>query len=925
MTLQALRRIFWVSLFLIAAFPSLSSHLRSVEIRVEQLNCQTLTFKITLIAYLNSGSPVSFGGAESNLSFGDSRNIPLPEIFDVTIIDPVNNVGRSEFTIIHQYSTPGYYTIRFSEVNRNSGILNIRESGNTPFVTEARIFADHNICNSSPELLVAPVDVGCVGNAFVHNPGAIDPEGDSISYELVTPIATTEYRDPTSPMFYIDYEHASEDRLSRPTFSIDPIHGTLRWNAPQIAGEYCAAMKIVEWRLNKSDSTWFQLGYVIRDMQIIVNTCLNKRPVLLGGDDLCVAAGTMIDFSIRGIDPDEDPVIIEAFSDLFDIANPPTVSPLGKVQSTRPPNDTAAIRFVWNTTCTNVRNQAYQITFKITDQPPSGPRQVSFKTITIKVMAPPPKYQRVSINPINKSATLTWKPYDCDNTQSIQVWRRVAKYDYDQPQCDYGMKTFLRYKLIAELPPASIQFTDTNLAIGAQYCYRIVATVGSTKIQSKISLDTCIIPKPAEAPVITNASVKETNKSNGKVMISWRSPFDLDNIQYPKPWRYEVQRSFPWKKDKTTFVSVHEATIGDTTFLDGGVNTLDSIIYYRIILYVPSLTDQPVDTSSVAATVRLSGTTLPNEIKLEWVDDVPWSNNIQAKPYHYIYRNEQNINGPFVLIDSVDVNEHGFIYVDKGQYQSMPLSEDNNYYYKVSTRGSYGNPKIPAILVNDSQVLPIRTPDTKAPCPPAVTIQRPDCSLITCTTVSVRNVLQWTDSDRCNEDFLQYEIQASDSATGKYVVVGITSEKNFVHENLSDFARCYRLVAIDEAGNRSEPSETACVENCINYRLPNVFTPGNDDHQNDFFESFANEDEGCALFVIAIQFTVFNRWGGQVYDFRSTDEQGLAIRWDGRDQKGKQLPSGVYYYKANVTFKTTSERALAQEYKGWVQVIQNNQ
>ncbi|HEU5290812.1 MAG TPA: hypothetical protein VFU05_09235, partial [Cyclobacteriaceae bacterium] len=62
-----------------------------------------------------------------------------------------------------------------------------------------------------------------------------------------------------------------------PTFSIDPIDGTLTWDAPGNAGEYNVAFIVKEWR--KINGQWIEIGFVRRDMQIIVIAdCRNERP-----------------------------------------------------------------------------------------------------------------------------------------------------------------------------------------------------------------------------------------------------------------------------------------------------------------------------------------------------------------------------------------------------------------------------------------------------------------------------------------------------------------------------------------------------------------------------------------------------------------------------------------------------------------------
>jgi hypothetical protein len=72
---------------------------------------------------------------------------------------------------------------------------------------------------------------------------------------------------------------------------------------------------VIEWRFKNGQ--WVQLGYVRRDMQILVDDCDNERPDLILPPDTCVVAGTILDETIFGIDPDNDDVKIEAYSGDF--------------------------------------------------------------------------------------------------------------------------------------------------------------------------------------------------------------------------------------------------------------------------------------------------------------------------------------------------------------------------------------------------------------------------------------------------------------------------------------------------------------------------------------------------------------------------------------------------------------------------------
>lgn len=66
--------------------------------------------------------------------------------------------------------------------------------------------------------------------------------------------------------------------------------------------------------------------------------------------------------------------------------------------------------------------------------------------------------------------------------------------------------------------------------------------------------------------------------------------------------------------------------------------------------------------------------------------------------------------------------------------------------------------------------------------------------------------------------------------------------------------------------------------------LPNVFTP-NGDGSNQTFVPVAMDG------VVSLSFTVYNRWGQEVY--RSTQP---TLGWDGRNPAGSPVPDGVYFW-----------------------------
>jgi hypothetical protein len=891
------------------------THLRGAEITSRTVGC-SYTYEITLTIYVNfNNTSLIAGGVDSKLSFGDGISAPVPELTNMEIVDAQKKIGRVTFKVLHTYPGAGYYIISFQEPNRNAGILNFDNSVATIFYTESAVLVELDICNTSPQALVVPVDDACKGATFHHNPGAVDLDGDSLSYELVAPLKgvntpVTNYQSPIAPKFYTTaYNQSNEEKDGPPQLFIN-AEGTTTWDAPGAIGEYGIAIKIKEWRFNPKDSTWRELGYVIRDMQIFVQDCPNRKPDLQVVSEICVIAGETIDLTVVGSDPDFDPVSFEAFSILLNLPSTPAeVFPVNKtLQNTSPPN-IATMHFRWVTNCHNVGS--YSVVFKITDHPTSAPRLINFRTVNIKVIAPAPQFEMVTINPLTKTVKLEWEKYGCDNVEEFQVWRRISDINYVQPICGNGMQKSLRYQLLTTLSATESSYTDGDLAIGAQYCYRIVALVGANKTPSRLSLDTCFIPKPVEAPVITNVSVDKTHEANGIVFLRWTSPFEIDADQYPPPYKYNVLEG-KQVGSSIEFTSLTASLVTDTVFSTSASNTHQKL-FYKVVLYVPTLSAEPLDTSSIASTVFLQTKPAPNAVELTWDAKTPWYNYTSAE--HLVYR-ATSIDGNFSLIESVDVNENDFYYLDN----DPSLVKDAIYFYKVMTHGSYGNPDLPQPIENFSQISGAEMQDLEPPCKPALLVAN-DCLTSPCNAESFHNTLSWSPPIvGCPQDIVQYELVVQNNGNEHFVSFG-TVASPFVHDNLKSLAKCYRLIAIDDAGNKSDSSDVVCSDNCPAFRLTNILTRGEIDERNDYFTLYEDvEANECSRFVKNVKIKIFDRWGRLIHSTMIADDASF-IFWDGETDSGQDASAGIYYYTAQVTFDVRDSNKAQRHYKGWVHLV----
>lgn len=941
------------ALIIVFAYAANATHLRAGEITVERVGCSNI-WRITVTVYTNTiNTNVLFGGEDDWLDFGDGNRMLIPEQPNVLRPDLGEGIATASYTATHVYSGNAKYTISYSEPNRNAGVVNMDGSVNTRFYIETQLIISPELgCNNSPKLLVPPIDRACTGIAWFHNPGAYDPDGDSLSYELVIPFrerntTVVNYRSPDHQSFYSNYGSGNEGGTGPPIFMINAIDGTLTWDSPGRSGEYNIAFVIREWRMVAG--VWRPIGFVRRDMQIIVDDCDNDRPELDVPDDVCVEAGSTLNATIIGTDPNGDSVKIEAFSEILELAPaqfPATISP-SPARFARQP---AQLQFQWKTDCSHVKDQPYQVVFKITDQSPTGSKLVTFKTWNIRVVGPEPEWGTATTDLATRSATLQWDPYVCQNAEQIQIWRKVDSFAFEPDSCQTGMPEELGYQLINTVPANSVSYVDNNggagLASGAQYCYRLVAVFPVPRGgESYVSDEICLDPILADRAIITNVTVDRTHSGDGQITVRWMPPFEADPAQFPPPYTYQVARADGFSGDGNLAVV---ATVSDPFYTDTGLDTETKVYNYRIIAVDNQ--GKSLDPSATASSVRLEADSEINSIRLTWSAVVPWSNQVQTTPRrHLIYRGPEGATeDQLVLIDSVDASAGGMSYLDRG-----PLNQSDVYCYRVMTRGAYGNPQIPEPLLNFSQIVCAQPGDTLAPCKPLtpVPVQPIDCSQYvnvteTCDVNIFSNTLRWErPQDDCANDISYYRVWVASTTNGEFVPLPIeVRDTLYVDENLPSFARCYKIQAVDRSGNESELSDAVCFDNCPYYELPNIFTP-NGDNCNDLFSAFSavnrsslgGESPGgsercagilpeditkrCARFVEKVYVHIYNRWGKEVFNYESGGERTIFVDWDGRDMNGRELATGVYYYVAEVTFDSVDPRKQNQTIKGWVQLM----
>jgi len=169
------------------------------------------------------------------------------------------------------------WVISYVEGNRNPSNT-IQSPGSAYMYLQATLNNVLAPCNSSVTFSNPPSTIICSGQLFCYNHGAIDPDGDSLVYQLVTPYD----QGPGSGSTYVTYlpgYSATQPLVSVPPVTMDPVTGDICMT-PTVNITTVLAVLVQEWRRINGVPTI--IGTVGRDMQLTVISCTNNVPTVGG-------------------------------------------------------------------------------------------------------------------------------------------------------------------------------------------------------------------------------------------------------------------------------------------------------------------------------------------------------------------------------------------------------------------------------------------------------------------------------------------------------------------------------------------------------------------------------------------------------------------------------------------------------------------
>jgi hypothetical protein len=841
-------RILMLCCLMAVSLQVFATHQRAGEISYVYVSGLTYEFTITTYTY----TPSLADRPEIDITWGDGTVTTVPRTLKINM---ENDISKNVYVTRHTFPASGTFYVSFEDPNRNAGIVNIPSSVEVPFFIETMIVINPFVGgNSSPQLMNPPIDNGCTGVTYYHNPGAYDPDGDSLSYSLVD---CRGYEGEVIPGYQLPY--ASN------YIAIDPVTGDLVWETPTMAGEFNIAILIQEWR------NGILISSMVRDMQITIAPCNNQPPVILV-HDTCVLAGTQLHLPIQVFDNTSTHVTLSATGEPLYLSD-------GPAQFMQITDSVAYTTFFhWNTQCSHVRTSPYEVLFKAKDNGPQV-ELVSFRTLRITIVAPKPE-NLVAI-PEGNVVHLSWSPDSCPNAVGYDIYRRNGSNPFEPGYCETGMPYGTGYQWIGRTSSwDDTLYTDDGFHLplyhANDYCYRVVALFPDGA-ESYVSDEACTHIFN-DAPLIINADVVTTDDQHGTLYVRWIAPPELDSVTFSPPYFYNLYRKSGNDDGWTLLNNNPFPFIGSDTsdYLDHDIDTRNMPYTYRVEFYN---NDTVIEYSDPAASIFLTAEPGDRRMSLSWQVRQPWNNVAYT-----IYRHN-DVNDAWDSIATVE----GTQYVDQG------LDNSQTYCYFVCAEGYYWIPDTVGPLYNRSQVTCDMPVDNQPPEIPQLTITT-DCSAVT---------YEWTfSSDSTASDAFYYYIYYKPTLEGEFVCIdSFTNNLNTcypmpcVYQLTSDvIVGCFAMAVSDTNRNRTELSDSTCIDiyECLDYRLPNVFTP-NGDGYNDVFRPF-DPYHG----VSKVDMVIYNRWGKRVFH-----TQDPAILWDGTEETTHQICSdGVYYYVCNVYVNT---------------------
>ena len=293
---------------------SYATHAMGADLSYTRVGTTGQTYKIVLTVYrdcagVSAPGSASIGIKSATESVSTSVSVTRDSAaYEVSLLCPsvssrcsggswpgTQVVTFTKTVDLTSYTTSGKatdWTFFYSLCCRNNAIDNITTPGSRSLYIEATLNNSTFTGNNSTLFTNLPIPYLCKDQKANYNHGTYEPDGDSLKFEIIQSLnnATTSIPysaglDTDTPLYISD------------TFLLDPKTGQFTFT-PDVAQNSVVCMRVTEYR------SGLKIGTVMREVQMVVQSCTNSNPTLVHPVPLEACPGDTVRFTVVGSDID---------------------------------------------------------------------------------------------------------------------------------------------------------------------------------------------------------------------------------------------------------------------------------------------------------------------------------------------------------------------------------------------------------------------------------------------------------------------------------------------------------------------------------------------------------------------------------------------------------------------------------------------
>ncbi|MBI1286773.1 MAG: hypothetical protein GC178_04265 [Flavobacteriales bacterium] len=825
---------FWVmAILVITAYTNTSaSHIKSGDITWECLGNGSFIFRVRLFRDCTQ-QPVNTANQNLNVSnYPGGLTIPLhlASGYPIDRTDPSCGVscsspGTGELTAeewlfesdpVTLTGTPPANGYQFSyNLCCRGTVDNIVNSSNVNQYYVATMYPYNgndlsNCYDSSPQFAELPTTALCSGYEMRYNNNAVDPDLDSLSYQLVQALG-----DQGVPVTYESGYSATSPLPGPNPITIDPTTGQIEYaSSASVTGKWTVVIAVDGWRCGQ------RISRIIREMNVTIVPCSGNNPVQVAapvwsapagasGFSVSVQAGDPVSFTLTATDNDlingvPQTIDFTAAGSQFDasVTGQPNscVAPCATLSNVSPPysgTGSVSTTFDWQTTCDHVGifddcgklTNTYNFLFTYKDNFCPA-RAITTVNVAVTVIG----------EPIIESPTLHCASTDANGNITLS-WEPVVDNNVPQSFVEYVI-----YHSTSPNGPFQEIGTVSNISSGTYVHDGTNATPPTTSgpnyyyIRTRSGCNDSVL----EAPVDTISSIYLTLNNTGTTAeLSWTpvATPPLASSNGNGQGLYKLYREYPtntWSEVTTTFnLSYTDPVIWCNEQVNYRVELTDNLPCTSVsnvvgdVLNNPATPDpQPIDSVTVDPVTGLVTICWPPNTSLNVVEY-----NVYWNPNHFTWNPLTTVQG-YNTTCWTDPN---------------PAAQNGPVWYQVTATNNC-----------NEEGLPYGSGVDQTDYHETMWLQG---NYVHCEkTVE----LQWNPYRYWPEGVKQYEIYASLDGQPE-VKVGIVPDtvRTFTHTNLQESSKyCYYVRAVKNAPTRitSTSSDTCFV----------IYVPKRPDYQYNY-------------------------------------------------------------------------------------------